>query len=1737
VVDGDKTNEDLSDCAQCHGATVTSYTYASGGNHMNGTTDFVVDYNDNGTRGNLADDTDTTCTSACHATPSGQAADWVVDTSLACDACHGNPPADGGGDNLGHSKHLALAGVTCATCHDGTVPTDASHANDASGTEGQILADRGVADADEASLLEASWDDINNTCNNAACHNPNGGYLADWDVDESSCNLCHGNAPATGAHAEHTMVSQIYAAEDRSDCALCHIGADSYTYAHRDGASAFVAGIADGGTAPNVTCTAACHSSTAGDGSWQDADSALNCTACHGNPPANGGADGTAHADHLAAGLTCGSCHDITNGTPTDTTHISAPTGTDGQKIADKATADAAEVLIEEVSWNGVAETCSNAACHNPSGTTYSADWTAGTGSTSSCTLCHSNTDPGTGSHSEHISLDAKFNANGQAACADCHTVPVSNTHRNGTKDVNGAKIAGWTTPNCTTSCHANGVAATGTSPDWGVPSADCTICHTAPPNTGDHGMHLSGARTTLGMTCNSCHGGTSADSATAAGVNHMDGSRYDIAAGGNYDSSPVTISSYVQGSPSTCNASCHTTGNPKSWEVPTNCEGCHSNLAADTTHAAHITIAPSIIADTTECQQCHGVEVASYTVGGGHANHQTGGPINFAAGMADGGASPNWTCSAACHSTATGTTTLWSATSLACDACHGNAPATGGGDNTAHTDHITAGLTCGTCHDVTNGTPTDLTHITDTSGANEGAVLTGRAQALVSEVLIQEASWNGTNNTCNNTSCHNPSGGAYLADWDTSTSNCALCHGNAPATGAHAEHTLVVSNTTGEDRSDCALCHTGADSYTYAHRDGASAFVAGIADGGTAPNVTCTAACHSSTAGDGSWQDADSALNCTACHGNPPANGGADGTAHADHLAAGLTCGSCHDITNGTPTDTTHISAPTGTDGQKIADKATADAAEVLIEEVSWNGVAETCSNAACHNPSGTTYSADWTAGTGSTSSCTLCHSNTDPGTGSHSEHISLDAKFNANGQAACADCHTVPVSNTHRNGTKDVNGAKIAGWTTPNCTTSCHANGVAATGTSPDWGVPSADCTICHTAPPNTGDHGMHLSGARTTLGMTCNSCHGGTSADSATAAGVNHMDGSRYDIAAGGNYDSSPVTISSYVQGSPSTCNASCHTTGNPKSWEVPTNCEGCHSNLAADTTHAAHITIAPSIIADTTECQQCHGVEVASYTVGGGHANHQTGGPINFAAGMADGGASPNWTCSAACHSTATGTTTLWSATSLACDACHGNAPATGGGDNTAHTDHITAGLTCGTCHDVTNGTPTDLTHITDTSGANEGAVLTGRAQALVSEVLIQEASWNGTNNTCNNTSCHNPSGGAYLADWDTSTSNCALCHADTSGDPGTGSHTAHRTAGAVYGSNVACSSCHTVPVANSHRNGIKDVNGSAISTWTSPNCSTWCHSNGIAATGTSPDWGTASATTCGTCHASAPATNSHGVHIQSGATGYGSTTDNSTALDYDFGCGECHGTTLANHLNGSKSLDVGTGWNGTTCSTNACHQDGKGGAPVENPNWATGFSAGDRCAKCHLNSPAGGSHSAHVVGIHYKKIFSGGVGLATAGNTNTSSHGSSSTSTTISCNVCHNSTVTTSANDKNSLCVTCHDNLTAPLMGDALIADKSRHLDRDGTPDVAFASTNIKSKAQIRGDITSIALYNTVWQRNVGYKAAGAYDSSKALLSTGSYAGGSCSNISCHNNQSETWGSTSVSCASCHPTLP
>ncbi|WP_054692753.1 CxxxxCH/CxxCH domain c-type cytochrome [Geotalea toluenoxydans] len=240
--------------------------------------------------------------------------------------------------------------------------------------------------------------------------------------------------------------------------------------------------------------------------------------------------------------------------------------------------------------------------------------------------------------------------------------------------------------------------------------------------------------------------------------------------------------------------------------------------------------------------------------------------------------------------------------------------------------------------------------------------------------------------------------------------------------------------------------------------------------------------------------------------------------------------------------------------------------------------------------------------------------------------------------------------------------------------------------------------------------------------------------------------------------------------------------------------------------------------------------------------------------------------------------------------------------------------------------------------------------------------------------------------------------------------------------------------------------------------------------------------------------------------------------------------------------------VGALMNGDkSCDLVYCHSDGKNAmvaGPTGNghaPVWTTTFAVlgGDRCTKCHGNSPQTAAHNAHQVGIHYDNIYNGTSGKLAAVNTGSSSHGVAGQSTTITCNTCHYKTITASGNDQNTLCKTCHTGPTH-LQGNAAIADFSFHV--NGRKEISFKpSLKVISKAQLRQ--TSFSNYSGLWVRNGGnYKnGVNAFDTAKTALTDTMWnsTAGNCSNISCHNlrvGETVNWTDTTISCQSCHSKL-
>ncbi|MEI6208325.1 MAG: cytochrome c3 family protein [Desulfuromonadales bacterium] len=367
--------------------------------------------------------------------------------------------------------------------------------------------------------------------------------------------------------------------------------------------------------------------------------------------------------------------------------------------------------------------------------------------------------------------------------------------------------------------------------------------------------------------------------------------------------------------------------------------------------------------------------------------------------------------------------------------------------------------------------------------------------------------------------------------------------------------------------------------------------------------------------------------------------------------------------------------------------------------------------------------------------------------------------------------------------------------------------------------------------------------------------------------------------------------------------------------------------------------------------------------------------------------------------------------------------------------------------------------------------------------------------------CKNCHTHKNTKGSFSA-------SCTACH----GYP----PTIIARSGAAHPNNTSCTLCHNTDPAV-HNNGTVDVAKSCNG----------CHGN-------PPNYSNG-----------APKANSH------------------SAIGHLAGCNTCHagttssGTTITStalHMNGVYDLQAGSGASftytyaatGGTCSNISCH-GGTGatwgstaacstchGYPP--PNAAAGYTGVNEatsphvthagsginysyaCSECHKGNTHGNSTFQDVFIDNNGIIAGAGATYATATRTCSSlychSDGTSLASgqpavasvvwgsNKLACNGCHGnppayvngSPKANSHNSHNFGCSTCHAGTT---MDGVTISDKSRHVNQlyDLSPGVGFSFTY-----------------------------------------TFSASGGTCANISCHNNNSAVWGTT-LTCGSCHSESP
>jgi predicted CxxxxCH...CXXCH cytochrome family protein len=655
--------------------------------------------------------------------------DGIVQAPTAgCTTCHGDPtratfsaapPSGTRGEKdttaiaVGaHQSHLQAGklrgSVPCSECH--VVPTDLSHIDGtASVTFGELARSAGARPAWDRASASCSasychgatlpggtntapkWTQVDGTqaacgschgvpppaphpqnpsCN--SCHpgtvnadgsiNASGGLHINGVVDVAggSCTSCHGSgsdpAPplgtrgetattdrAVGAHQSHLKAGPFSRA---LACSECHVVPAKAPHADGKVDLSFGPLATTGGAAPQFngsSCSAAyCHGNFTGGNAanaplWTRVDGTqAACGTCHGLPPSN----------HSSSSTNCGSCHDGYTSTSVNLAlHVNGKVDVLGLSCTschgDTARNDAAPP----------------AGTHGETATTARA----------------------VGAHQSHLGAGPLSSG---IACTECHVVPTSTSHSDGTVKLTFGPIAttGGAAPqfngsSCSASyCHGNfngGVA--GNAPQWtrvdGTQAA-CGTCHGLPPSN----------HSPSSTNCGSCHDG--------------------------YTSTKVNLGLHVNGKVDvlalTC-TSCHGDPSRTNAAPPVGTHGETATTArAVGAHQSHLGSGP--LRNGIACSECHVVPTGSTHSDG--IVKLTFGPVATAGGVA-----PQFngtSCSASyCHGNFPGgivtNAPQWTkvdGTQAACGTCHAQQPSSG-----HHDTHRGEGIPCSRCHTGYSGT------------------------------------------------------------------------------------------------------------------------------------------------------------------------------------------------------------------------------------------------------------------------------------------------------------------------------------------------------------------------------------------------------------------------------------------------------------------------------------------------------------------------------------------------------------------------------------------------------------------------------------------------------------------------------------------------------------------------------------------------------------------------------------------------------------------------------------------------------------------------------------------------------------------------------------------------------------------------------------------------------------------------------------------------------------------------
>ncbi|MDF1526279.1 MAG: CxxxxCH/CxxCH domain-containing protein, partial [bacterium] len=446
-----------------------------------------------------------------------------------------------------------------------------------------------------------------------ACHEPHGLTMnANGNPNiamlKGSVEVMNYSVPGSGSNAT-TLISMVFESRTGADsfddgstqgnnvCVQCHQNnprpnGTTTTMASVDGDHT---GLDDYSNNEQGNNCVACHQHDY-DASVSTVDGfmPLSCDGCHGYPPTS-----DAHPKHVGSyGYNCNVCHQNA-GVHNNISPVANTTAYNA--LADSTLSNRIDVVFDTTNPSGAYTPakgsragvgqgiCTGLYCHGDTFTISAggSDTTPVWNSTASgaCGACHSVSDPGSSSHTQHVSMASTFGI-APLGCGDCHTpgTPASGTHVVGTQpNFIGSILYTGTVSDGDNSaargscgvndCHNDGTgSASATAYTWGSSYADCSLCHAASPVTVAHDEHLAHPT----VDCMDCHDATSSTSMSGKAT-HIDGD-VTMANGASAYNGTTTVGD--GGAFGTCDTgACHDAITDIAWNAaPTGCADCHYN-------------------------------------------------------------------------------------------------------------------------------------------------------------------------------------------------------------------------------------------------------------------------------------------------------------------------------------------------------------------------------------------------------------------------------------------------------------------------------------------------------------------------------------------------------------------------------------------------------------------------------------------------------------------------------------------------------------------------------------------------------------------------------------------------------------------------------------------------------------------------------------------------------------------------------------------------------------------------------------------------------------------------------------------------------------------------------------------------------------------------------------------------------------------------------------------------------